>query len=127
MKNTKSRFRSELDGSLGAFWQKEAEKELARVKADLGSGRITIDEAGVARNCIGRVLMADMLEKLLMVTDRADEAATTVAREAEVDRELTAYRKARREHSLEELSEMRAAFGRGTTVVDAITGERITL
>ena len=127
MKSTKSRFRSELDGSLGAFWQKEAEKELARVKADLDSGRITIDEAGVARNCIGRVLMADMLEKLLMVTDRADEAATTAAREAEVDRELTAYRKARREHSLEELSEMRAAFGRGTTVVDAITGERITL
>ena len=83
MKNTKSRFRSELDGSLGAFWQKEAEKELARVKADLDSGRITIDEDGVARNCIGRVLMADMLEKVLMVTDRASEAATTAAREAD--------------------------------------------
>lgn len=122
-----TRFQQELSGSLGPFWKQEAEKELARVKADLESGLITIDGNGIARNRIGRVLMADMLEKLLLVTDKADKAATTAAREAEVDRELTAYRKARREHSLEELSEMRAAFGRGTTVVDAITGERITL
>ena len=122
-----TRFQQELSGSLGPFWKQEAEKELARVKANLESGLITIDGNGIARNRIGRVLMADMLEKLLLVTDKADKAATTAAREAKVDRELTAYRKARREHSLEELSEMRAAFGRGTTVVDAITGERITL
>ena len=64
-----TRFQRELNGSLGPFWQKEAEKELARVKADLDSGRITIDEAGVARNCIGRVLMADMLEKLSEVLE----------------------------------------------------------
>lgn len=122
-----TRFQQELSGSLGAFWQKEAEKELATTRADLENGRITIDSNGVARNRIGRVLMADQMEKLLMVTDKADAAATAAAREAEVDRSLAAYRVAKRSHSAEELAEMRAAFGSGATVVDAITGERIAL
>ena len=78
-----TRFQQELNGSLGPFWKQEAEKELAKVKADLENGRITIDENGIARNCIGRVLMADMLEKLLLVTEKADKAATIAAREAE--------------------------------------------
>lgn len=122
-----TRFQQELSGSLGAFWQKEAEKELATTRADLENGRITIDSNGVARNRIGRILMADQMEKLLMVTDKADAAATAAAREAEVDRSLAAYRATKRPHSAEELAEMRAAFGSGATVVDAITGERIAL
>lgn len=82
--NMKTRFQRELSGDLGAFWQRQTETELAKVKADLDSGEITIDEAGVARNCIGRALMDDLLEKLLLVTDKADSAATRAAREAEV-------------------------------------------
>ena len=122
-----TRFQRELNGSLGPFWQKEAEKELARVKADLVNGQITIDGDGIARNCLGRVLMADLMEKLLMVTDRADAAATAAARNAEVEQELAEYRAAKRTRSAEELAEMRAAFGPGTTVVDVITGEKIEL
>ena len=122
-----TRFQRELNGSLGLFWQKEAEKELAKVKADLENGQITIDADGIARNCIGRVLMADLMEKLLMVTDRADAAATSAAREAEVERDLAEYRAAKCTRSAEELAGMRAAFGPGTTVVDAITGEKIKL
>ena len=122
-----TRFQRELNGSLGPFWKKEAEKALAKVRADLENGQITIDENGVARNCIGRVLMADLMEQLLMVTDRADAAATAAAREAEAERELAQYRAAKRPHSAEELAEMRAAFGSGTTVVDVITGEKIEL
>ena len=75
----KSRFQRELSGELGAYWQRQAEAELERVKADLDSGEITIDEAEVARNCIGRVLMDDLLEKLLLVTNKADSAATQAA------------------------------------------------
>lgn len=48
-----TRFQKELSGELGAYWEKEAQKELERVKADLQAGKITI-ENGVARNCIGR-------------------------------------------------------------------------
>lgn len=122
-----TRFMKELNGSLGAYWKAEAEKELARVKADLDAGRITIDENGIARNCIGRVLMADLLEKLALVTDKADVAATNAAREAEVAKELESYRANKKPYTAEELAEMRAAFGPGTTVVDVLTGEKIPL
>ena len=123
----KTRFQRELSGELGAYWQRQAEAELERVKADLDSGAITIDEAGVARNCIGRALLDDLLEKLLLVTDKADSAATRAAREAEVEADLESYRANRKAPSAEDLAEMRAAFGEGTKVVDVITGEEIQL
>lgn len=122
-----TRFERELNGSLGAYWKAEAEKELERVKADLDAGKITIDENGVARNCIGRILMVDMLEKLALVTDKVDTDATAAAREAEVAQELAAYRTTKRSRSTEELAQMRAAFGPGATVVDILSGEKITL
>ncbi len=122
-----TRFEQELSGSLGEFWRKEAEKELAKVKADLESGRITIDEFGIARNCIGRVLMSDMLEKLLLVTDRVNAEATKEAREAEVKKTITEYKEFRSKegYSEEELKEMKAAFGPGTKVVDILSGQTI--
>lgn len=123
----KTRFQRELSGELGAYWQRQAESELERVKADLISGEITIDRAGVARNCIGRALMDDLLEKLLLVTDKADSAATQAAREAEVEANLESYRASRKAPSAEDLAEMRAAFGEGIKVVDVITGEEIQL
>lgn len=122
-----TRFMRELNGELGAYWQREAKKELEAVKADLEAGQITIDEAGVARNCIGRVLMSDMLEKLALVTDKVNIGATAAAREAEVARELESYRANRKPYSAEELAEMRAAFGPGTKVKDILTGEEIEL
>lgn len=122
-----TRFMKELNGDLGAFWKAEAEKELARIKADLEAGKITIDENGVARNCIGRALMDDMLEKLALVTDKADRSATEAARAAENAEFLEEYRRNRKPHSAEEIAEMRSAFGAGTKVVDIITGETITL
>ena len=122
-----TRFMKELNGDLGAYWKAEAEKELARIKADLEAGQITIDENGVARNCIGRALMDDMLEKLALVSDKADRSATEAARAAENAEFLEEYRRNRKPHSAEEIAEMRSAFGAGTKVVDIITGETITL
>ena len=119
----KTRFQRELSGELGTFWQRQAEAELEQVKADLDSGEITINEAGVARNCIGRALMDDLLEKLLLVTGKADSAATR----AEVKADLESYRASRKAPSAEELAEMRAAFGKGAKVVDALTGKEIQL
>jgi len=122
-----TRFEAELNGSLGAYWKAAAEKELARVKADLEAGKITIDENGVARNCIGRVLMDDMLEKILHITDKANTEATRAARQAENEAFLEEYRKNYEGPTEEEKAEMRAAFGEGETVVDIITGQRIAL
>ena len=119
-----TRFEKELSGALGAYWKKEAQKELERIKADFLTGKITIDESGVARNCIGRVLMSDMLEKLAMVTDRVSVEATTRAREQEVAESLAEYRKNARPATEEERMEMRTVFGEGTTVVNVLTGEK---
>ena len=122
-----TRFEQELSGALGPFWQKDAERRLAGVRDDLAAGRITIDEAGVARNCIGRVLMDDLLELVAMSTDRVDTEATRTARTAEVERELAEYRANYKGPSAEELAEMRAAFGPGTTVRNILTGDEIKL
>lgn len=122
-----TRFERELSGALGAYWKNSAEKELEEIRKDLAEGKITIDENGVARNCIGRVLMSDMLEKLTFVTDEVDEEATKAARDEEVTRGLAEYRRNAKPASEEEISEMRAAFGEGQTIVNILTGERITL
>lgn len=122
-----TRFMQEYNGLRGEFWKKEADKELVKVKAELEAGKITIDENGIARNCIGRILMADMLEKLALVTDKVDVFATTKAREEQVHKELEEYRATKRGYTEEELNEMRVAFGAGTTVRDILTGEEITL
>lgn len=122
-----TRFERELSGALGAYWKNSAEKELEEIRKELAEGKITIDENGVARNCIGRVLMSDMLEKLTYVTDEVDEEATKAARDEEVTRSLAEYRRNAKPASEEELSEMRAAFGEGQTIVNILTGERITL
>lgn len=122
-----TRFQRELSGELGEFWKKEAEKQLDKVRAELAEGKISIDAEGVARNCIGRVLMDDLLEQLGMVTDKVNAEATRAARETENAAFLDAYRARRKAPSAEELAEMRATFGAGATVTDVLTGEKIAL
>lgn len=122
-----TRFQRELSGELGEFWKKHAEEELEKVRAELAEGKITIDAEGVARNCIGRVLMDDLLEQLGMVTDKVNAEATRAVREAEDAVSLAAYRARCKSPDAEELAEMRAAFGAGATVVDVLTGEKINL
>ena len=122
-----TRFERELSGALGEFWKNNAQKELQKTKEDLENGKITIDENGVARNCIGRALMSDMLEKLTHITDAVDTEATNAAREEEVAAALENYRRNAKPASEEEKNDMRSAFGKGQTVVNILTGERITL
>ena len=78
-----SRFKQELSGELGDFWKKHAGKELQKTREDIASGQITIDENGVARNCIGRVVMSDLAEIIEMVSDKFDKEATEAARDKE--------------------------------------------
>ena len=122
-----TRFEKELSGALGAYWEKEAKKELERVKKDLDEGKITIDENGIARNCIGRTLHDDMLEKVAMISDKVNIEATRVARDEETANVIEAYRASYTGPSEEDLFEMKAAFGTGTTVVDIFTGKKIKL
>ena len=122
-----TRFEKELSGALGAYWKKEAKKELERVKKDMDEGKITIDENGIARNCIGRTRHDDMLEKVAMVSDKVNVEATRTARDEETAKVIEAYRASYTGPSEEEMFEMRAAYGKGTTVVDIFTGKKIRL
>lgn len=122
-----TRFEKELSGALGAYWEKEAKKELERVKKDMDEGKITIDENGIARNCIGRTLHDDMLEKVAMVSDKVNVEATRAARDEETAKVIEAYKASYTGPSEEEMFEMRAAYGKGTTVVDIFTGKKIRL
>lgn len=126
-----SRFMSDLNGKFGEYWVREAKKELERVRQEVESGNITIDENGVARNSIGRVLMSDMLEKVAYLGYPVDVEATAEARISEVARSVREYneRQARRSDAEREehMRELRAAFGPGQVIVDVLSGERYEL
>ena len=123
MKLVPHTFENHLNGLFGDFWVKDAQNEIAKAKEDYEAGRITIDDNGVARNCIGRVLMDDLAEVMTYVTNKIDRKATAKAREKEVHREIEEYRKNPPKMTEEDLAEMRAAFGPGETVVDIFTGQ----
>ena len=119
-----TRFQKELSGELGPYWEKSARQELEKVSGELETGEITIDGSGVARNCIGRVVVKEVLEKLTYLTDKVNVDATTKAREKEDAEWIEQYRKNAKPASAEQIAEMRAAFGPGTTVVDVLTGQK---
>lgn len=124
-----SRFKRDLNGEFGDFFQVCAENKLQKTKDDLTSGEITIDEHGVARNCIGRVVMSDLAEVIELISDKFNKEATDAARTLEIEEFKKKYRKQQenQEISMEEMSEMRNAFGKGTTVVDVLSGRKMVV
>ena len=116
-----------MAGLFGDYWKKDAEKKLDELRKELADGEVTIDENGVAHNCIGRVVTSEVLVMLTYVTDEVDVEATNKARDEEEEAFLAEYRKNVRPMDAEMLWEMRAAFGPGATVVDVITGRKYHL
>ena len=122
-----TRFEMNLAGKFGEDGIKRANEEIENVKDKLKNGEITIDENGVARNCIGRVLMNDLAIVVYYAGGNIDLHETEKARDIENQKFFAEYRKNYKGPSKEELFEMKAAFGEGTTVVDVITGKTIQL
>lgn len=120
-------FQNRLAGKLGEFWKKETLKQIEKVKTDLKEGNITIDENGVAYNCIGRVVMDDLAEVIEYVTPQIDRQATSLARASADAAFIEEYRKNPPKVTPEMYGEMRNAFGAGTDVVDVISGRVIHL
>ena len=117
-----TRFEREINGMLGEFWKNDAEKRVAKVREEYESGKITVDEDGVARNCIGRILMDDLAEILEYAGccewfDREATATACTKNSVKTIKAAIANHKITDEY----LHEMRAAFGAGTTVVAAST------
>lgn len=122
-----TRFEREWNGELGDFWKKHAHEEAERLlnQAD----NIEVEDDGAAKwKTNGSYLPADVVEKLIFAgATWFSPEATAAKRDAQVTKELEAYRNSLRGLDSEALAEARAAFGEGTTICDVITGEKITL
>ena len=117
-----TRFEQELSGALGAFWKASAEKQIQQMEEQ--KDQILFGADGVVRwKSNNRVLPEECREILSHTTlkDLFSEEASRAAEDAETLAFLEGYS---HRASEEEISEMRAAFGEGATVVDVISGER---
>lgn len=123
---TMTRFAREWNGEFGAFWQKNAHEEAARLMAQRDN--IEVEEDGAAKwKSSGNYLPADVVEKLSFAgADFFSAEATAAKREEQTERTLANYRR-NHKTTAEERAEMEATFGKGTTVVNIITGEHTRL
>lgn len=124
-----TRFEGEIKGLFGEYWQKSAQRDVDTRIAEYNEGKLLIDENGVARWDIGRVVPEDIAQMARFGGLPVDVEATNEARGVELEKTIKAYRERQesREIDPEELFEMRAAFGTGTVVVDVITGREVRL
>ena len=136
-----SRFQQEISGDIDKwvekntgknthFWQRHAEEEVAKMVKQYENGEMLIDENGVATWASnGRAIPEECVEKAVYGGVPVNAEHTREFRDEQTEKSLAKYRERMKNHkySDEELFEMRAAFGAGTTVVDVITGRKIQL
>ena len=123
-----TRFERELSGELGKFWAENAKKEIAKMQERADNDEIRTNMNGAAFwNSNGNYLPADAAEVLSYTDFPFSLEETAKARDAQTAAFLENYQKNYTGPSEEEKAEMRAAFGSGSTVVDIISGERISL
>ena len=123
-----TRFEQELSGALGAFWKKNAEEEIAKMQRRVDNDEIRTNIGGGAFwNSNGNYLPADCAEILSYTDFPFSIEETARAREAQTAAFLDSYRKNYKGPTAEERMEMEAAFGKGTTVVNVITGKKTRL
>lgn len=123
-----TRFMQEYSGALGEFWRQNAMKEIAKMQEKADNDEIRTNMNGAAFwNSNGNYLPQECAEALSFTDFPFSVEETARAREAQTALFLENYRKNYTGPSAEERAEMQAAFGKGNTVVDIITGERISL
>lgn len=125
-----TRFEMELTGKCGEFWKKEALKKLDSIRKEHAAGEIIYeDDNAVKWSTNGAYLPAECVEHMVFAGLPVNVEATAAKRKAQTMREIEAYIKATESAAVddEERYEMEAAFGKGTTVVNVLTGRRVTL
>ena len=136
------RFKAEISGEIDRafaerkgepnnhFWQRHAEAEVKWVLDKYENGELLIDENGVATwKSNNNALPKECAYKGKYGGLPINLELTAELEERQTRESINAYRERMKNHKYteEELWEMRAAFGEGTTVVDALTGRRIQL
>ena len=122
-----TRFEREISGNLGEAWKKRAEREVKEA-VELANRIATVEADGAIRwNTNGHYAPDDFCEKLEYAGYEFSREATRAAREAQDAAFFARYRENHRGFTGEEIEEARAAFGEGETIVNILTGEKITL
>lgn len=120
-------FSNAISGKFG-----EGSKSVAEVEADkavkmVSEEAIKDEDGALCWKSNGSYLMDDMIEMLVYKDYDFSPEATSRKRKEQDAKFLEEYRSRPHVISDEELYEMRAAFGKGTTIVDVLTGEKIQL
>ena len=107
-----------------AFEKQEAERLIAKFETDA-----TVTDGVVRWDSNNRVPPSDILELWRHVGKVFDFDKSYATQQADQDADIADYRRrmANHVHSAEELSEMRAVFGPGATVVNVLTGQKTQL
>ena len=118
----KTRFEQELRGEFGDYCQDNAEAQIREMQYKADNGYIGVDPDGAAywtKN--GNYIPEDWAEALKHTDFHFSPEATEVARNIQVALALKRY-----SHTTihDNRTEMRAAFGKGITLVNIITGEK---
>lgn len=112
------------------YWQKNAEKDVAKILEKYENGELLIDEYGIAFWASNnRAVPEDIAYMGKYGGLPIDLKMTKELEDRQAEKSLEEYRERMKNHvyTEEELFEMRAAFGAGTVIVDAITGRKIRL
>lgn len=122
-----TRFEKEISGLLGAYWVESAKREVKRA-VEQAEQMATVESDGAIKwNSNGHYLMDDFCEKLEYAGFNFSRIATAAKRQQQNAEFIESYKAHQRTTSSEEIAEMRAVFGKGTKVIDVISGATIQL
>lgn len=109
------------------YWERSAKAEVEKAVKEANEKAIVEESGAIRWIASGNYLPDDFCEKLEYAGYTFSREATRQAREVQSSEAIEAYRRQARQITTEEIEEMRSAFGRGTVVVDIITGQRIAI
>ena len=109
------------------YWERSAKAEVEKAVKEANEKAIVEESGAIRWIASGNYLPDDFCEKLEYAGYAFSREATRQAREVQSSEAIEAYRRQTRQITTEEIEEMRSAFGRGTVVVDIITGQRIAI
>lgn len=130
-----TRFMMDITGKFGSFWKRDAMREIMDMRQRYINGEIIIEDDGAVKwVSSGNYLPEDCAEMLDYALyeykdPKIDLEATAKKRDAQTAKFLEEYRNNPANYvvSDEERYEIECAFGKGATVVDVITGQKITV
>ncbi len=110
------------------YWSKnKSNKVLDQVKDDLHQDEITIDGNGVTINHYSGTTMDELIEILPYITDEVKFWTTSEETARQIKEYIEICKEQHNRLTDKDIVELRSAFGTGTTVINALTGERIHL